>query len=82
MSESTIMHRRHLLQTATTIGAIAAVSQVKFAVAQSPLRPTPDQILGPFFPLGKTPDPGGDLTHLPGKSGRASGQILNVMVAC
>ena len=79
MSEITMLDRRYLLRTAAKIGAIAAVSQVKSVVAQSPLRRTPDQILGPFFPLGKTPDPGGDLTHLPGKSGRASGQILNVM---
>jgi protocatechuate 3,4-dioxygenase beta subunit len=79
ISEIAMMDRRHLLRTAAKIGAIAAVSQVKSAVAQPRLRPTPDQILGPFFPLGKTPDPGGDLTHLPGKSERASGQLLNVM---
>jgi protocatechuate 3,4-dioxygenase, beta subunit len=70
MSEIAMMDRRHLLRTAAKIGAITAVSQIKSAIAQPPLRPTPDQILGPFFPLGKTPDPGGDLTHLSGKSGR------------
>jgi protocatechuate 3,4-dioxygenase, beta subunit len=79
MSEIMTIDRRHLLRTAGRIGATIAVSQVTSAVAQPPLRRTPDQILGPFFPLGKTPDPGGDLTHLPGKPGRASGQILNVM---
>jgi protocatechuate 3,4-dioxygenase beta subunit len=71
------MHRRHVLRTAAAISAITAFPQV--ALAQSPLFRTPDQILGPFFPLGKAPDTGGDLTHLPGKSGRAAGQVINVM---
>ena len=53
MSEITMMPRRHLLRTAAKIGAIAAVSQVKSVVAQSPLRRMPDQILGLFFPSGK-----------------------------
>jgi hypothetical protein len=79
VSEIAVLHRRHLLKTAAIIGAVSAFPQVKLALAQSPLRRTPDQVLGPFFPLGKKPDPGGDLTRLPGKSGRAAGQVLNVM---
>ena len=35
-------------------------------------------ILGPFYPVAKTPDLAGDLTHLPGQAGRAKGQLLYV----
>ncbi len=35
-------------------------------------RRTPDQILGPFFPVAQAPDTSGDLTH----GGRAEGRIL------
>jgi protocatechuate 3,4-dioxygenase, beta subunit len=75
------MLRRRFLQTAAVIGAAGVLPAVKSAPAraQTGLPRTPDQILGPFYPLGKAPDAGGDLTHLPGKSGVASGQILNVM---
>jgi protocatechuate 3,4-dioxygenase beta subunit len=38
------------------------------------LRRTPDQILGPFYPVNRTPDPSGDLTH----GGRAQGLVLHV----
>jgi len=73
------LHRRDALQIAAVFGALSALSPVKLALAQSPLRRTPDQILGPFYPVGKSPDSTGDLTHLPGKSERAAGQVINVM---
>ncbi|HJU30419.1 MAG TPA: protocatechuate 3,4-dioxygenase [Hyphomicrobiaceae bacterium] len=38
---------------------------------------TSDQILGPFYPLGE-PAKGGDLTRVPGRPGRAQGQIIRV----
>ena len=79
MSEPRVIHRRSLLRTAAALGAVAAFPEMTSALAQTPLRRTPDQILGPFYPMGKSPDPGGDLTHLPGKPGRAAGQLLNVM---
>jgi protocatechuate 3,4-dioxygenase, beta subunit len=79
MNEIKTMHRRHVLRTAAVIGAMSLFPPAKLALAQSALRRTPDQILGPFFPIGRTPDPGGDLTHLPGKPGRAAGQVLNIV---
>jgi protocatechuate 3,4-dioxygenase, beta subunit len=61
-------------------GAVAAAAAPPgLAVAQTQLSRTPDQILGPFYPFMKSPDPSGDLTHLPGKPGRAEGEILHVM---
>lgn len=41
--------------------------------------PTPDQILGPFYPVQKPTDGGADLTHLKGRSGQALGEINHVM---
>lgn len=38
------------------------------------LRRTPDQILGPFYPVRLAPDPSGDLT----KGGRAAGLVLHL----
>jgi len=73
------MHRRNVLKMAAVFGAMGAFSPIKLALAQSPLRRTPDQILGPFYPVGRTPDLAGDLTHVLGRSGRAAGQVLNVM---
>lgn len=35
---------------------------------------TPDQILGPFYPVRRTPDPGGDLT----RGGLAQGLVLHL----
>ena len=72
-------HRRGVLQIAAAFGALSALSPAKLALAQSQVRRTPDQILGPFYPVGKTPDAAGDLTHLPGKPGRAAGQVINLM---
>jgi protocatechuate 3,4-dioxygenase beta subunit len=40
------------------------------------LRRTPDQILGPFYPVHKRPDPSGDLTR--GKGGTAEGMVLHL----
>jgi len=37
-------------------------------------RRTPDQILGPFYPVHQLPDPGGDLTE----GGRAAGLVLHL----
>jgi len=39
---------------------------------------TPEQILGPFYPL-KPLDQNADLTRVSGRPGRAEGQVLTVM---
>lgn len=39
---------------------------------------TPGQILGPYYPVGRKPLEGADLTRLPGRAGRATGQIMQV----
>ena len=39
---------------------------------------TPDQILGPYFPVGRMPQAGCDLTITQGGQGRAQGEIIEV----
>jgi protocatechuate 3,4-dioxygenase beta subunit len=78
MNKNRTLHRRGVLQIAAIFGAMGAFSPVKLALAQSARARTPDQILGPFYPVAKTPDSVGDLTHVPGRPGRAEGQLLNV----
>jgi protocatechuate 3,4-dioxygenase, beta subunit len=56
-----------------------ATQQEPAGQAKQILRRTPDQILGPFYPLEKPVDRGGDLTRIPGKPGRAEGQIIHLM---
>jgi protocatechuate 3,4-dioxygenase beta subunit len=42
------------------------------------LRPTPQETFGPFFPLHTPPHQGSDLTRMPGRPGRATGQIIEI----
>ena len=56
--------------------AIQEGAPAKTAGAQL-LSRTSDQILGPFYPLGE-PAKGGDLTRVPGRPGRAQGQVIRL----
>jgi len=71
------INRREILAMLAVLTASAVVPS-RVATAQAGLNRTPGQILGPFYPL--TPLPAtSDLTRLPGRPGRAEGQVLNVM---
>jgi protocatechuate 3,4-dioxygenase, beta subunit len=78
MRAHTDMSRRHLLGLAVTVGGLAMAGGVRSVLAQA-LRRTPDQILGPFYPVVKPLDQDADLTTIAGKPGRAEGQVLHVM---
>lgn len=71
------LSRREILKMSAMLG-VASVVPIKFAFAQAALQLTPHQILGPFYPL-KPLDQNSDLTRVPGRPGRAEGQVLNVM---
>src|ERR1700733_4016177 len=71
------LSRREILRMSAIVGVTSAVS-TRFAFAQAALQRTPGQILGPFYPV-KPFDRNADLTKVPGRPGRAEGQILNVM---
>ena len=72
------LHRRNLLQIAALVGAAGATSPLRMALAQSSLRRTPEQILGPFYPVRKADNENGDLTRIPGHAARALGEVINV----
>src|SRR6266702_2883774 len=78
MSTHDGISRRRALGMAVAAGGWAMFGSVSAALAQA-LRRTPDQILGPFYPVVKPRHQGADLTVLPGKPGRAAGQVIYVM---
>ena len=76
--------RREVLKMSLAMGALAFGSTLAAADKDSvgldfkgPL-PTPDQILGPFYPVQKPADGGTDLTRLKGRAGQAQGQVIYV----
>ena len=78
MSAHNGMSRRHVLGLAVAVGSVVMSGGVSTVVAQA-FRRTPDQILGPFYPVRKPLDQDADLTTIAGKPGRAEGQVLHVM---
>src|SRR5258708_20214120 len=70
------LSRREILKMSALTG-IASVVSTRFAMARAALRRTPEQILGPFYPL-KPLDQNADLTRIPGRPGRDEGQFLTV----
>lgn len=69
--------RRDILMMSAVLAGSGAVVPVRRAAAEAALQRTPDQILGPFYPLAELPQTS-DLTRVSGRSGRAEGQVLNV----
>src|SRR5436309_12666582 len=78
MSTHDGISRRRVLGMAGAVGSLAMFGSASSALAQA-LRRTPDQILGPFYPVVKPLHQGADLTTIPGKPGRAAGQVIHVM---
>lgn len=72
-----VISRRQWLRLASALGAMGLI-RVGTAWAEL-LKRTPEQILGPFYPVAKPVNGGNDLTMLPGRAGRAQGQVLHVM---
>src|ERR1700692_3739452 len=70
--------RREILMMSAVLAGAGVAFSPKLAAAEATLQRTPDQILGPFYPLSQLPQTS-DLTQIPGRSGRAKGQVLNVM---
>jgi protocatechuate 3,4-dioxygenase beta subunit len=65
------------MMSAVLAGARVAGSAA-VAAAATRLEPTPEQARGPFYPLKELPRTE-DLTRVPGRPGRARGQVINVM---
>ena len=71
------LSRREILKMSAIL-SVASVASPRFAIAQAFGQRTPEQILGPFYPL-KSIGQNADLTRIPGRPGRAEGLVLDVM---
>nr|WP_281721513.1 protocatechuate 3,4-dioxygenase [Nitrosomonas nitrosa] len=71
------LSRRKILRMSAIL-SVASVASTRFAIAQIAGQRTPEQILGPFYPL-KSLGRNADLTRVPGRPGRAEGLVLNIM---
>ena len=69
--------RRELLGATLAAGGLACLGAAGPLFAQK-MRRTPQQILGPFYPLTKPLDQDADLTQVQGRSGRAAGQAIDI----
>ena len=78
MSDHHRVSRRHLFGMAIAAGGFAVSGAVNSVFAQA-LNRTPGEILGPFYPVLRSVEKTADLTALPGKPGRAAGQVIYVM---
>ena len=72
------LRRREILMMSGVLAVSGMVFSPQLALAEAALQRTPDQILGPFYPLKELPQTS-DLTKVSGRSGRAEGQVINVM---
>ena len=72
------LSRREILKMSAVLVGSSTVLSSKLIAAEAALRRTPGQILGPFYPLNELSQ-NADLTRVAGRTGRADGQVLNVM---
>jgi protocatechuate 3,4-dioxygenase beta subunit len=71
--------RRQLVQTSLAWAGLATMAPLGPVLAQTQVRQTPGEILGPFYPVIKSVDRGADLTTIPGRPSRAQGQVIHLM---
>jgi protocatechuate 3,4-dioxygenase beta subunit len=75
----TTLSRRSLLQMVIPVAGLAMLDPINIALAQeASLKQTPEQIMGPFYPVLKPLDRDWDLTRIVGKRGHAQGQIIHL----
>jgi protocatechuate 3,4-dioxygenase beta subunit len=80
MSEEFEFTRRQLLAMSLAAGGSVLAGRLDPLFAQTAQKqPTPEQVMGPFFPITKPPDQDADLTVIAGKPGKAKGQVIHVM---
>src|ERR1700732_5489377 len=65
--------RRNLI-----IGMSAVGCAVRSTAEADLLRPTPQESFGPFFPVHTPQYHDFDMTRIPGRTGRASGQVIDL----
>ncbi|SDU32751.1 protocatechuate 3,4-dioxygenase [Nitrosomonas ureae] len=73
-----LSRRRNILKASAALLAAGLLPTTGSVFSQMLMNRTQDQILGPFYPIMSKPNLTGDLTRVPGGSGRAKGQLLIV----
>lgn len=75
------LSRRALLQMAVPLGGLTILNPLSLALAQEAAQQTltPEQIMGPFYPVLKPLDRDSDLTRIAGKRGHAQGKVIHLM---
>jgi len=77
IQEVSQISRRRMLGMSLALGGVALGARFSPVLAQTTLKRTPGQVLGPFYPVAKPPNQGVDLVM--GRSGRAQGQVIHLM---
>ncbi|MDX1401863.1 MAG: protocatechuate 3,4-dioxygenase [Kiloniellales bacterium] len=75
MHNKSFISRRRILKSAATVSGLAVASPVLAAIPSF----TPNQVMGPFYPVEKPLDQDADLTVIAGKGDRAEGRILHLI---
>ena len=78
MKDGQGLSRRQVLGIAIAATGFALSGTLSSAVAQA-LKRTPGEILGPFYPVLRSVEKTADLTIVPGKPGRAAGDMIYVV---
>jgi protocatechuate 3,4-dioxygenase beta subunit len=68
-----------MLDRRTVIAGLTGAAIARPGRASSALHVTPQEMLGPFYPAHPLPDHDFDLTRIRGRSGRARGEIIEVI---
>lgn len=71
MKKITGLTRRQLVQGSLGVVAFSAAGSLLAGA-------TPEQTEGPFFPVHEQPDTDADMTRIVGRSGRATGEVIEV----
>jgi len=74
------LSRREMLEMAAALGCLAITQPISSVLAQEVKRQlTPEQIMGPFYPIIRPLDHDMDLTVIKGKRGHAQGKLIHLM---
>jgi protocatechuate 3,4-dioxygenase beta subunit len=78
MPEDRKLLQRQILALSLALGCTALAALLTPIFAQPARKPTPDQVMGPFYPVIKPVDQDNDLTVIAGKPGKARGQVVHL----
>ncbi len=79
MNSRNTFSRREMLEMAAALGCLAMTNPLRSVIGQEVKRQlTPEQIMGPFYPIMRPMDHDMDLTVIKGRRGRAQGKLVHL----